>query len=134
MKTELELFEKYASDTYESIARYETLPTRPYKSLEVEAAHDAWMCRSLLGGWISVDNELPILKALNVDNYESISDYVIGLREDGQVLKVQLYSWIIDTLDSRKTDFISDVNEMYVTEEITHWMPLPIRPKQDEQQ
>lgn len=44
--SELESFEKWANDQYESIARYETLPTKPYKSLEVEAAHNAWMERA----------------------------------------------------------------------------------------
>ena len=63
---ELQEFEKYAADTYESIARYEALPTKPYKSLEVEAAHDAWMARAMLDGWqlfetLPEDNEKPLL-------------------------------------------------------------------------
>ena len=69
MKTELEQFEKYASDTYESIARYETLPTRPYKSLEVKAAHDAWMARAELDLVKRIQNlENAILEFKNTDH------------------------------------------------------------------
>lgn len=129
--TELESFEKWASDQYDSIARYETLPTKPYKSLEVEAAHNAWMERATACGWVDINDELPILKALDVDNYESMSDYVIGFREDGQVLRVKLYSWVFTNLNDRKSEWFSDIDDDYKAENITHWMELPKLPREN---
>lgn len=78
--SELELFEKYAADTYESIARYEALPTKPYKSLEVEAAHDAWMARANLGEWTKFDEGFPVGQVFHAWHRLRKESHIIDLR------------------------------------------------------
>lgn len=110
--TELEQFEKYASDTYNSIERYETLPTKPYKSLEVEAAHDAWMFRAMIDTWQLVDDDLPpfnmpVYAGSFIDGIFHYSEYVITDSGEGW-----LWSRVVDD-----TEWLEDDDYSH----LTHW-------------
>src|SRR3990172_3832930 len=112
MNTELELFEKWAADNYESIARYETLPTRPYKSLEVEAAHNAWMARAALNGWVECSDELPpfgtpVYAGYFNDGVFHSAEYVITDSGEGW-----LWSRVVDD-----TEWLEDDDYSF----LTHW-------------